>query len=164
MNAHVRDNENSLLAQARHVRIHFEAAASVDAHGTLGAGPHYHFADGSTTTISSRHQVPLPGELIGTASFVFWASSTVGGGNWRLDISVHEYADGGTSPNTLLSGAATYAAPAAANTMLKRTVALSSQPTAGRIFGQSAFARIGADAADTNTGQMSLWAAYLEFA
>lgn len=139
------------------------AVPVTDAHGTLSQEPHFHLADGVTTIIKCTFTIPVPEDYVsGTVNINFLWSSSVANNNVRWQVIVREVGNGDASHTSLLVDTTTVAVGAAANTILKRTVALTSNPTAGKDLSFNVI-RLGADAADTNTGQVSLWGIYLDY-
>jgi hypothetical protein len=135
-----------------------------DAHGSLSQEAHFHLADAATTIIKSSFGIPLPADYdeIGTVSINYLWSSSVANNNVRWQVIVREVGNGNTAHTSLLIDTSTVAVGANANAILFRGVDLTTLPTAGRVLTFNII-RLGADAADTNTGQVSLWGVYLSY-
>jgi hypothetical protein len=146
-----------------HDRSGATTVPSVDAHGSLAQVPHYHFPDGGGWVIESLSHIVIPADYKGGTISVNWIwSSSAAGGNVRWQVLVRLVGNGYTAHDIRLANNFTIAAPAAANTTKLSTVDLASDPAAGHLM-DIYIARLGADAADTNTGQVSLWGAYLSY-
>ena len=135
-----------------------------DTHGTLGVGialtPHIDFADGAALTIGFA-PVHLPSDFASAMTLVFRMSSTAAGNNVNFEWIIATTADDDAATGLILSGAAGRAINATADkttTFTSGTVTPVAGDTlhCGLLFDRTA-------GADTNTGTVSLWEAYLSY-
>jgi len=107
---------------------------------------------------------PLPSDYVtGTLILKWHWSSDAAGGDVHFTIRLRESGDGDTSHTQLNSTVVyTIAAPAVANTIKESSLTTSGNYTAGKHI-EIEFAHTGADVADTNDGQISLFAIWLEY-
>lgn len=139
-----------------------------DGHGTLNANLqtlHVHFAD-AATTFNRFKTFKLPDDglsaLSGTWTIKWMWSSSVASNDVRFGTVLSVHSDGDTANTNVLNTAAAFAAPGVADTMEVSSITFSSTPAAGGIF-SGYVRRDGSNAADTNTGTVSVWAVWLEY-
>lgn len=140
------------------------AEPAIDAHGTLSTDGHYHLENAATSTLKTILGVILPSDYTTRVLPVIkyrYSSSTAAGNNVRWVVVVREISTGATH-TSLLSSTATVAEPAAADSLVERELTFTTQPTPGTHLSVS-IQRVGADAADSSTGTVSVWAAWIEY-
>lgn len=139
---------------------------SLDIHTSLNGFPHLHFADGVDSGVYYA-EVPVPADDSNAAAgdwvlHALW-SSTVGGNNvWAEPVVVgFTMAGGDTGGFVTLDTAAAIAADAAADKQKHTTWAFGALPGARTLSVLILFTRT--NGGDTNTGQVSLYNAWLEY-
>lgn len=137
-----------------------------DAHGSLNQEPHFHLPNAVTTIIKSSFSLPLPSDYVsGTTNIVYFWSSSVGDGGavrWQTIIREIGSTSGGETTHTQLLVDTSSSVCNTANEVRSRTIALTTNPTAGKMLSFNII-RLGGDANDTNTGDVSLWGVRLEY-
>lgn len=149
---------------ARMRRLGFPfGAGSGDAHGSIPATGHSHFADGSTTQINTIPQI-LPKDFVpgGFPTLNLLWNCTTNTGNVRFTVSVTSLVDGDTAGTILLSSTTDNAVPGTVDTLELTTISLTTIPEPNDIIAL-VLSREGAHANDTNAGQVSLYAVWLEY-
>jgi hypothetical protein len=159
-------------SRARHVPLYmYDVTNGIsvpvsDVHGSLGAEPHYHLPDGSTTTLKMIGGIYLPAdyEAAGAININWMYSCSTNTGNVRWTTLFHEYTPdaGDTAPTVVDSNTTDLAVPGTANSTSKYARTLSSNPTAGTMFFVT-ISREGGHANDTCSGQVSVFGGWFVY-
>lgn len=139
---------------------------AVDGHGSLNQFPHIHFADAADNVLF-YNGVPVPADDANLSAGdwtikALWSSS-VGGNNVYIEAVAVGYllAGGDTTGSVPIDNTAANAADAAADKLKLTSWSFASLPGVRMLFPALFFTRT--NGADTNTGQVSLYAAWLEY-
>lgn len=138
---------------------------SLDIHGSLNGFPHLHFADGVASGVY-YWEVPVPTDdsSLVAGDWVLHAlwSTSVGGNSVNVEPVVVAFtkAGGDTAGTVVLDAPAAIAADAAADKQKHTTWAFTALPGAKNLSVLILFTR---NASDSNTGQVSLYNAWLEY-
>lgn len=150
-------NNAAMIDRTRYLPMHL-----IGYDVTLGTSRYWTFANAATTSIIFGAKLPSD-YVSGSVKINFLYGSTVTSNNLRIAVDVYQDRDGQAEAN-LDTNTSTQAVSGSASVMTLYTDAVTTNPnTAASNYIKVMIKRIGADAADTNTGTMNITTPWLEY-